>query len=70
MTDNSPSARFISSSRVTKAKNSQLISVRLPDELLQRLANVGNEEGFTMSDTIRVVLERGLRSTKKKGSST
>jgi antitoxin component of RelBE/YafQ-DinJ toxin-antitoxin module len=41
-----------------------LISVRLADELLQRLAEVGNEEGLAMSDTIRLVLERGLAARK------
>jgi hypothetical protein len=40
--------------------------VRLPEELLQRLAIVGNSEGLAMSDTIRLVLERGLREKKKK----
>jgi hypothetical protein len=51
------------------SNKSQLISVRLPEDLLQRLADVGNSEGFTMSDTLRVVLERGLRATpQKKGS--
>jgi antitoxin component of RelBE/YafQ-DinJ toxin-antitoxin module len=38
--------------------------VRLADELLQRLAEVGNEEGLAMSDTIRLVLERGLAARK------
>jgi antitoxin component of RelBE/YafQ-DinJ toxin-antitoxin module len=37
-----------------------LISVRLPDDLLQRLAEVGNAEGLSLSDTLRLVLERGL----------
>ena len=43
-----------------------MISVRLPVELLERLATVGNDQGLAMSDTIRLVLERGL-SEKKKG---
>ncbi|MEI8127340.1 MAG: hypothetical protein WCG86_05930 [Actinomycetota bacterium] len=42
------------------------MSVRLPVELLERLADVGNVQGLAMSDTIRLVLERGL-SAKKKG---
>jgi antitoxin component of RelBE/YafQ-DinJ toxin-antitoxin module len=37
-----------------------MVSVRIPEELLQRLAVVGNNEGLAMSDTIRLVLERGL----------
>jgi hypothetical protein len=70
MTDTSPSQRFLASAREGKAKSSQLISVRLPLELLERLADVGNDEHLSMSDTIRLVLERGLRAApKKKGSS-
>jgi hypothetical protein len=38
--------------------------VRLPDDLLQRLAEVGNAEALGMSDTIRLVLERGLNATR------
>jgi antitoxin component of RelBE/YafQ-DinJ toxin-antitoxin module len=45
---------------------SKLISVRLSEDLLERLAAVGNIEGLAMSDTIRLVLERGLREKKKK----
>lgn len=65
MKDTSPSNKFLVNARTTKTKTTQLISVRLPEELLERLAAVGNTEGFAMSDTIRVVLERGLRSTPK-----
>jgi len=61
----SPSKYFSASSRERAAARTQhLISVRLPDELLQRLAEVGNEEGLAMSDTIRLVLERGLAGRK------
>jgi antitoxin component of RelBE/YafQ-DinJ toxin-antitoxin module len=35
----------------------------LPEDLLERLAGVGNEEGLSMSDTIRLVLERGIRAS-------
>lgn len=65
-----PSNKFIASNRIATPKSStnQLISVRLPEDLITRLAEVGNSEGFTMSDTIRIVLERGLRATKKKGN--
>jgi hypothetical protein len=38
--------------------------VRLPEDLLRRLAEVGNLEALGMSDTIRLVLERGLSATK------
>ena len=61
----SPSQYFSASGRERAAARAQhLISVRLPDELLQRLAEVGNEEGLAMSDTIRLVLERGLAGRK------
>jgi hypothetical protein len=36
---------------------------------LQRLADVGNAEALGMSDTIRLVLERGLNATKTTKSS-
>jgi len=70
MKDQTPSKYFDASSRKTKTTNSQLISVRLPDELLQRLAVVGNEQGLSMSDTIRLVLERGLRAPSTTKGST
>jgi antitoxin component of RelBE/YafQ-DinJ toxin-antitoxin module len=57
---------FAATSRSKSAPSSQLVSVRLPVELLERLADVGNVQGLAMSDTIRLVLERGL-SAKKKG---
>ena len=65
-----PSHRFTASAMSSRPRGtSQLISIRLPEDLLERLAVVGNEEGLSMSDTIRLVLERGLtaRSTTKKG---
>ena len=61
----SPSRYFSISGRERSGSRAQhLISVRLADELLQRLAEVGNEEGLAMSDTIRLVLERGLAGRK------
>ena len=41
--------------------------MRLPEELLQRLAEVGNAEDLSLSETLRLVLERGLsqRAGKK-----
>jgi metal-responsive CopG/Arc/MetJ family transcriptional regulator len=66
----SPAQYFMAASRAKRGSTSQLISVRLPEDLVQRLAEVGNEEGLAMSDTIRVVLERGLsKSRGKKGTS-
>jgi antitoxin component of RelBE/YafQ-DinJ toxin-antitoxin module len=44
---------------------SHLISLRLPDDLLKRLGEVGQEQGLSMSDTIRLVLERGLAARRK-----
>lgn len=60
----SPSRYFQTSGRERSGLQTNLISVRLADELLQRLAEVGNEEGLAMSDTIRLVLERGLAARK------
>jgi hypothetical protein len=60
----SPSRYFASSSRLGQRSSSRLISIRLPEDLLQRLADVGNAEALGMSDTIRLVLERGLSATK------
>lgn len=56
----SPSGYFSTSRRARKTSQNHLISVRLSDDLMRRLAVVGNEEGLSMSDTIRLVLERGL----------
>jgi hypothetical protein len=61
----SPSQYFDASSRSRRGAASQLISVRLPVELLERLAAVGNEQDLAMSGTIRLVLERGLSEKKK-----
>jgi hypothetical protein len=55
-----PSQYFVAPSRAKRNTTSGLVSVRLSDELLRRLAEVGNEQGLAMSDTIRLVLERGL----------
>ena len=61
----SPSRYFSTSGRErTGGRAQHLISVRLSDELLQRLAEIGNEQGLAMSDTIRLVLERGLAEPK------
>jgi hypothetical protein len=42
----------------------------LSEDLLERLAAVGNSEGLAMSDTIRLVLERGLAATPAQTSPT
>jgi hypothetical protein len=62
----SPSAYFRSGSRAKPTPTSHLISVRLSDDLVRRLADVGNDEGLAMSDTIRLILERGLAAPKRK----
>jgi hypothetical protein len=67
--DRLPSAYFRAASRASRAPASHLISIRLPDDLVQRLAVVGNEEGLSMSDTIRLVLERGLTAARQTGTS-
>jgi hypothetical protein len=59
-----PSEYFAITQRTARSGSpSHLISIRLPDDLLQRLAVVGNEESLSMSDTIRLVLERGLTAS-------
>jgi predicted DNA-binding protein len=59
-----PSHYIAMSSRIAPRASSRLISIRLPEDLLQRLAETGNAEALGMSDTIRLVLERGLNATK------
>ena len=61
----SPSQYFAASSTNRHGFSSQLISVRLPVELLERLAVVGNKQSLALSDTIRLVLERGLNERSK-----
>ena len=63
--DRSPSQYFDASSPRRRGAANQLVSVRLPLELLERLAAVGNEQGLALSGTIRLVLERGLSEKKK-----
>ena len=64
-----PSSYFSAASRAQRPPASHLISIRLPDELVRRLAEVGNEQGLSMSDTIRLVLERGLAKPNRKARS-
>lgn len=61
----SPSSYFQAAARARPAA-SQLVSIRLPEDLIRRLAEVGNEQGLSMSDTIRLVLERGLAHPKER----
>jgi hypothetical protein len=65
-----PSRYFAMSARAGQRSSSRLISVRLPEDLLQRLADVGNAEALGMSDTIRLVLERGLNAKKNSKAAT
>ena len=62
----SPSRYFRASSPPRRAGANQMVSIRLPEELLQRLAEVGNEEHLSLSDTVRLVLERGLTTTERR----
>jgi metal-responsive CopG/Arc/MetJ family transcriptional regulator len=64
MNPQSPSQLFTVNSRSKGQSTSRLISVRLPETLLAKLAEVGNEQGLAMSDTIRLVLERGIRASQ------
>lgn len=61
-----PSAYFTAGPRGRNRSTSHLISIRLAEDLIQRLAEIGNDEGLAMSDTIRLVLERGLATSKRK----
>jgi hypothetical protein len=36
------------------------LRVRIPDDLLQRLAHYGNSKSLTLAETVRCVLELGL----------
>ncbi len=57
---------FNANSRNGMRGSTRMVSVRIPEELLLRLAEVGNEEGLALSDTVRLVLERGLNPKKGK----
>ena len=46
--------------------NTEHISLRVPADLLERLGKVGRDEKLSMSDTIRLVLERGLAASERK----
>ena len=63
-----PSSQFPQSDKAASSTPQKLISVRLSDDLIKRLAKVGNKENLSMSDTIRVVLDRGLETKRKKKS--
>jgi len=60
----SPSEYFQASAKPSSTGSSHLVSVRLEDKLIQKLARVGNDRNLTMSDTIRMVLEQGLERIK------
>ena len=60
----SPSRYFSMQTRLGGGPKTHTVSIRLSDDLIRSLAEVGNEEGLAMSDTIRLVLERGLEAGK------
>jgi hypothetical protein len=67
MTENQSVGKlFNASSRNGQRGSTRMVSVRIPEELLLRLAEVGNEEGLALSDTMRLVLERGLNQRRGK----
>lgn len=37
-----------------------LVSVRVPDDLMRRLAHFGNSKDLTLAETVRTILELGL----------
>ena len=59
-----PSSYFAAAPKAARQPVSHLVSIRLSEDLLQRLGEVGTDEGLSMSDTIRLVLERGLAAKR------
>ncbi len=57
---------FNANSRNGVKGSTRMVSVRTSEDRLWRLAQVGNEEGLALSDTMRLVLERGLNQRKVK----
>lgn len=49
----------------TSRLQSVVTNTRLPEDLILRLAAVGNDEGLSLSETLRVVLEEGLAAHQK-----
>ena len=67
MTESQPVGKLFNASPRNGIRSStRMVSVRIPEELLLRLAEVGNEEGLALSDTMRLVLERGLNQRRGK----
>lgn len=62
-TRDTPASRFAAyNQRTTYDKKSEHVNLRLPRDLFDELTAVGNVEGLAMSDTIRMVLWRGIRA--------
>lgn len=58
-----PASRFAAYTRNSEGNPAtQHVSLRLSNDLVEKLSEVGNAEGLSMSDTIRMVLWRGIRS--------
>lgn len=56
----SPRLLFRSKGRGANGLDGVAISVRIPADLLQRLANYGNDQSLTLAETVRRILELGL----------
>ena len=48
----------------TVANGRAYVSVRITEDLLQRLATYGNSANLTLAETVRTVLELGLDGAK------
>lgn len=65
MERNTPASRFAaynSKGGTRDIRKSEHVNLRLTPDLIDELTAVGNVEGLSMSDTIRMVLWRGIRA--------
>ena len=59
----SPRNLFLKKGRAERG-GEHFVSVRVPDDLMQRLARWGNDSGYTLSESVRAALELGLDAAK------
>lgn len=71
MTERSPgtAARYANAYK-RSASSGEVASLRLDAALLTEIKQVGDEEGLSQSDTIRLLLRRGLRASDKSDATT
>lgn len=61
-------SRYFDHPQTRTRQETEHVNLRLPVTMLERLAEVGRDEKLGMSDTIRLVLERGLAKSRRKGT--